>query len=85
MNWDFLARLGQARAHEGGHVLDGLTGLRKLPNLEHMDHTRPDFELHSDPVRTNLLRHPDAVVAEHFVLADLNQQRRNAAVVAEDG
>ena len=83
--WDSLARPGQARSHKVGYVLDGLAGFRKPPNLEHMDHTRPDFEFHGYPVRQSLLRHPDAIVAEDFVLADLNQQRRNPALVSEDG
>ena len=77
-------RIG-ASAHEFSNVLDGLAGFWKPSDLEHMDHTRPDFELHRDTVRNRLLRHSDTVVAEHFVLANLNQQRWNAAVVAKDG
>ena len=70
-------RIG-ASAHEFSNVLDGLAGFWKPSDLEHMDHARPDFELHRDPVRNGLLRHSDTVVAKHFVLANLNQQRWNS-------
>ena len=72
-------------AHECSNVLDGLAGFWKPSDLEHMNHARPDFEFHRDTVRNRLLRHSDTVVTEHFVLANLNQQRRNASIVAKDG
>src|SRR5215831_10797608 len=70
---------GQRRAHEVANVIDGFLAFRKkrLVGLEHVEHARPDFELDWDSVRTSLLRHPDAVVAEHLVLPDLDEQRRN--------
>jgi len=39
-----------------------------------MDHTRPDFELHRDPVRNGLLRHSDTSVAEIIRKLGISEQ-----------
>ena len=48
-----------------------------------MHHARPDFERHGDAVGSRLLRDSDTVVAEHFVLTGLNQDRRQTTKVAK--
>src|SRR5262245_18129371 len=65
----------QRRAHEVGNMLDGFLafGKQRLVGLEHMEHPRPELELHLDSVRSSLLRQPNAVVSEHLVLANLTK------------
>ena len=75
----------QRLTHELGNTIDGLPSFRKqrLVGLEDVEHAGPNFEFHRDSVRASLLGHAEAVVAEHLVLADLNQEWWKAAVVAE--
>ena len=64
-------------------MLDGLPAFRESAGLKHMDHARPDLEPHIDPVSSSPGRHADTVVTEHLMFANLDQQGRDAGVVAE--
>src|SRR5689334_20512075 len=70
--------------HKLRDMLDRLTRFRQPADLEDVDHRGPDLEVYGDAVGGGFLGDADAVVAEHFLVAGLNQQRWNAAEIAED-
>ena len=78
-----VAALQQA-FDECRNVFDCLPAFGQFANLKDMDLARPDFELHFNPVGLGLGRYANAIVADHLVLADLNEQRRDTRVIAED-
>ena len=83
----YILRFGQLGAYKVGNMFDGFFcfGQQWLVGLEYVEHASPDFECHLDAIVSCLFCHTDTIVTEHFVFADLNQQRRNASIVAKDG
>jgi hypothetical protein len=51
--------------------------------LEHVHHPGPDNSLLLDARRADTLAEPDGVVEEDFVIAHVDQQRRQAVQVGE--
>ena len=70
-------------SHKLADAADGLAGFGESSDLEDVDHAGPDFESHGDTVGAGFLGDSDGVVAKHFVFAELNQQRRETSIVAE--
>ena len=72
--------LAQTRPHEVGDMLNGLVAFGEFADLKHMDHARPDLELHFNSIRSSLGRNTDTIVTKHLMLTDLDQQGRDAGV-----
>ena len=66
-------------------ALDRLARLRQPANLKDVDHAGPDFERHRDTIGAGFLRDAYGVVAQHLVFSQLNEQRRESAIIAEEG
>ena len=48
-------------------MLNGLVAFGQFADLKHMDHTRPDLELHFNTIRSSLGRNTDTVVTKLLV------------------
>src|SRR5450756_1439936 len=81
------SRKNRQAPHELADMLDSLAGFRqqRFVGLEHVEHARPDFELHLHSIRLRFGCRTRAVVADDLVLAGLDQERWDAAVIAKDG
>jgi hypothetical protein len=51
--------------------------------MEPMGHVGPELKLNIDPSRMGLVRGADGLVAQHFVAADLQQQRHQAIEIRD--
>ena len=72
---------------EGADLLDRLLGLGHISGvgLPDMPHAIPDFQCRVDAGLACTLRQADRVAQEDFTIANLNEQRRQAAQIGIDG